>query len=491
MLIQEKLLVSPAKLTLNSQQTNAVNELHIWWNTINRYPPYLLEFEEKFIGLCGVPGSGKSTCIWTFVAELLRQKPWAIAIAAPTHKAKDVLVQMALPNGVTGCKITTISSLLGVKSQLDDDGEDEYVFKKSRLKITGFDLVIFDESSMVSDRQWEYTKSLKDCPPLIAMGDSEQLRPVKSPTKSLVFTEVEQWITLTEPVRYDGRIKDLVTAVKDSRHFIDPRKFADGVQVQVLDKYEWIDSLAEDVANDLTGTEVRSLCFTNKLANWLNTNIHIESQLRRKGYSSSRNFFSFDVNVGDIGACRRVFGWQVPTIPEYEPGMFLVFNKAVSQWDGWAKERVILVNSGTVVKIANVQRHLEQGFNCSSLIVEWKDVDELGEIIGRSLVIFVLDDSDKKLFEETLEEMRQAALEYSNPNNPYRKQIFRERAKLRDNFANVSRTYASTIHKAQGSGFDKVYVHLGDILKCPDADMVKELIYTAYSRAKKKLCICV
>jgi len=194
MLLQERLLTSPSGLTLNTQQTNAVLELEEWWKEVSRIPRRS-----------------------TFIHRLMNRpegKRTAIALAAPTHKAKTVLVDMAIENNIYGCKITTMASLLGVKADLDAMGEDEFKFNIAKLKIDGFDLVLADESSMCNVKQWEYIKSLDICcPPMILIGDIEQLRPVKGADKSPVFQEVKRWINLSEPFRYGGRIKDLVICV--------------------------------------------------------------------------------------------------------------------------------------------------------------------------------------------------------------------------------------------------------------------------------------
>lgn len=48
-------------------------------------------------------------------------------------------------------------------------------------------------------------------------------------------------------------------------------------------------------------------------------------------------------------------------------------------------------------------------------------------------------------------------------------------------------SYCTTVHKSQGSTFDSVYIHLGDILKCKDSNTLLRLIYVAVSRARSKV----
>jgi hypothetical protein len=48
-------------------------------------------------------------------------------------------------------------------------------------------------------------------------------------------------------------------------------------------------------------------------------------------------------------------------------------------------------------------------------------------------------------------------------------------------------TYASTVNKAQGSTYDKVFVDLDDISKCNSGNQMARLLYVACSRPKSKL----
>jgi ATP-dependent exoDNAse (exonuclease V) alpha subunit len=50
---------------------------------------------------------------------------------------------------------------------------------------------------------------------------------------------------------------------------------------------------------------------------------------------------------------------------------------------------------------------------------------------------------------------------------------------------NLSRPYASTIHKAQGSEFDNIFISVEDIKKARyNQEMYKRLMYVALSRAR-------
>jgi hypothetical protein len=58
---------------------------------------------------------------------------------------------------------------------------------------------------------------------------------------------------------------------------------------------------------------------------------------------------------------------------------------------------------------------------------------------------------------------------------------------LRDNFFDLRPNDASTIHKAQGSTFENIFVDLSNISTCNMADQVARMLYVAVSRPKSQL----
>ncbi len=55
------------------------------------------------------------------------------------------------------------------------------------------------------------------------------------------------------------------------------------------------------------------------------------------------------------------------------------------------------------------------------------------------------------------------------------------------NWIDLRATYASTVNKAQGSTYDKVFVDLDDISKCNSGNTIARMLYVACSRPKYKL----
>lgn len=182
--------------SLNDQQKSALYELE--------------KFIEDYgteITLSGYAGTGKSTIIGIFSKWLdHRIGRGNIVYTAPTHRA-NVITKQNNPNA----NVYTLSALFGFTPDTDIAMEQgsldlrELEFRsKNQVKYEPGQLIIIDEASMVQDGLYEYIQKIvaKDGVSVIYVGDSTQLRPVKSDHISKVFTSdgVPQ-ITLTKVER--------------------------------------------------------------------------------------------------------------------------------------------------------------------------------------------------------------------------------------------------------------------------------------------------
>ena len=182
--------------SLNDQQKSALYELE--------------KFIEDYgteITLSGYAGTGKSTIIGIFSKWLdHRIGRGNIVYTAPIHRA-NVITKQNNPNA----NVYTLSALFGFTPDTDEAMERESLdlreleFRaKNQMKYEPGQLIIIDEASMVQDGLYEYIQEIvaKHNGSVIYVGDSAQLRPVKSDHISKVFTSdgVPQ-ITLTKVER--------------------------------------------------------------------------------------------------------------------------------------------------------------------------------------------------------------------------------------------------------------------------------------------------
>lgn len=182
--------------SLNDQQKSALYELEKF-----------IEDGGTEITLSGYAGTGKSTIIGIFSKWLNnRIGRGNIVYTAPTHRA-NVITKQNNPSA----NVYTLSALFGFTPDTDIAMEQgsldlrELEFRaKNQMKYEPGQLIIIDEASMVQDGLYEYIQEIiaKHNGSVIYVGDSAQLRPVKSDHISKVFTyDGVSQITLTKVER--------------------------------------------------------------------------------------------------------------------------------------------------------------------------------------------------------------------------------------------------------------------------------------------------
>lgn len=60
---------------------------------------------------------------------------------------------------------------------------------------------------------------------------------------------------------------------------------------------------------------------------------------------------------------------------------------------------------------------------------------------------------------------------------------------LKEQFPDLRPRDAATIHKAQGSTYNQVFIDLSDLSTCRNPDMAARLLYVAFSRAKERVVL--
>ena len=213
-------------ITLTKEQKVAMQTLY----------NFLLDHNQKTMGLYGFAGSGKTTIIVEFVSYMLQNKYFhSIAFTAPTNKALNVIKAKFKPHirriieskfdrelgdifsfdeeldfleqkGIT-IKFLTIHKLLMFQTDYSLDGTTIFVRdEKQGSMISQFDFVIIDECSMISMdmidslfdeiRNMSKTSSIKSkgyvpIPKIVFLGDPAQLPPVNEEDSS-VFCKNEK-----------------------------------------------------------------------------------------------------------------------------------------------------------------------------------------------------------------------------------------------------------------------------------------------------------
>ena len=102
----------------------------------------------------------------------------------------------------------TLHSLLGLSPDVDLENFDSKNVRFSRgdsgPKINSNSILIIDESSMINDNLFTFINNTLSRNKILYVGDSAQLKPVKSETLSKALTSTEGTSTLTTVMRTDS-----------------------------------------------------------------------------------------------------------------------------------------------------------------------------------------------------------------------------------------------------------------------------------------------
>lgn len=443
-----------AGVSLNKQQENAIAAM---WDFYHAEP---VPGKPSFFLLEGFAGVGKTYTIQQLV-KLLQSgaKRPRIVMCAPTNKATQVLERMASKSDLHNIDFATIFQLLALKLTVDDDGKEKVEADPHKtISLDSYDLVILDESSMVSRDLWKLIGGTcrSGEPKVIFMGDPAQLPPIGE-VESKVF-EISQGTQLTQVMRFGSVIGKLVTEVRD--RIYEPTSVAPysitaedtDEQVLVLDKHEWLERLVEDFKSDAYKSNpdhCRALAWTNRVVQWVNTYVR-----------------------------ESIHGLNAP---QFLQGERLIALKPVLAESVLSKSgKEIVMTTSSECEVFEVKETDYAGYKVFQM---WVTSDS-----GRRIKVNCLAEDSRPLWLEKLEALKQKAFEYERGSSAS-KQKWREYFGLRDQFAPLTYCYAVTTHKAQGSTFSNVYVALSDIMRNNKIPERNQLVYTAFSRAAKGLFI--
>ena len=168
----ELLLPTGKLITFNHEQFEGINKIFGWFKN-----------NQTFFTLAGFAGTGKSTII----KKVLDKYRGGVAVSAPTHKAKKVIIN------TTGKDGQTLHGLLGLRPDLDLDNFNPNDPKFNPIaipRIADYNFVIIDEASMINQELYDLiikmTANTRTM--VLFMGDPAQIPPIGE-RESAVFLQ--------------------------------------------------------------------------------------------------------------------------------------------------------------------------------------------------------------------------------------------------------------------------------------------------------------
>ncbi len=423
----------------------------------------LLGLMRKFLIITGGPGTGKTTTVSKLLAlRLMFNYDLKIALAAPTGKAasrlnesmRNNLEHLNIPGKfkekISGIKAVTIHRLLGAHA----DGSGFTYNKNHRLP---YDLVVVDESSMIDvSLMHKLLTALKPGSSIVLLGDKDQLASVEAGSvfgdlcKS-VLTEGKNNVLDKEAVDY----LETICNTRFDSYITGTPNILTGRVVQLTESHRFnkdsgIARLAEAVLSGNAKSEWMKKFYSNELEDVKFFETRNEATaLLKKWYN---NFFP-DENTNDNNALLETIG---------KIKILCAVKNAPS---GNGTDYMNLTVENEIKKRLNLTYENQAFYRFRQIMLTRNDYEN-GVFNGDIGIINIEKGSPKAIFPS----------EDGNPKiiDPYR-------------LASIQTAFAITIHKSQGSEFDKVIIVLPS---SPDSKILsRELLYTAITRAKKELII--
>lgn len=402
---------------------------------LDQFKAFLLDPTKRIARLQGPPGVGKtyltaqiikeSNTLLDFVAEMSdRNRMYEIAITATTNKAAEAL-EKALNYEY---EVTTIHSFLGLKVKDDYRNGKTVLTKSERYKMIFNTLIIIDESSCIgSELHNMIDQATMNCK-ILYIGDRYQLLDVFSVTP-LVFDlpNAEDFI-LTKPVRYDPNSTVALLSEK-LRGTIDGGTFPliepDGIQIFRLDGPTFRQEVINTFGPFAPKSNSKILAYTNKQVIAYNT-------------------FCRSLNYRDY---------------LFVPGELLIANEFIEDNRG-----VVLCRNEDEIKVVESEPDVLYGVPCQRVMftVEHAKNNDIK-------TTYVADDPAH---------VSALCAEYAKEHD------WINFFKFKKCFADLRGKFASTVHKSQGSTFDKTFIDLEDIGKCKDRITAARLVNVAMTRSK-------
>ncbi len=406
--------------------------------------------QDKFFRLTGYAGTGKSFLMCHYIKWLLSEEITFVA-ACPTNKAAKSLRNLAESESLS-LDVKTVAQLLGQQPEINEEtGKEEFLIK-GETDLTGYNIVIVDEFSMVNqDNFKEIVTAARSSllTKVVFVGDTAQLPPVKEKEPIVATSElIERDTTLTEVVRYEGQIARVAEVIRSDPKYsrvIYPFTTSGDKTILCVRRAEWLEraiELFESEEYNLNPDYVRFLAWRNKTVKSLNQFVRT-----------------------------KLWGENAAS---YVPGDRLIARKPLFRpkpgGKGKNKWRILINNSeeATVIEAGQQKELVFQ-----KEIYQYWQVEVQPEAGGKPQTLSILHEDFLKRHSEQIKHFAS-------------KKQWSYYFDLSRMFDDVGYAYALTTHKAQGSTIDYVFLDVNDMRGCSDR---QKLLYTALTRAKQQALI--
>ena len=400
---------------------------------------FLFDPSQKEFILSGPAGVGKTYWMGYIIDEIMPRYHETcklvgidpeyenVVMTATTNKAAEVLEY------ATGRPTQTIHSFLNLTVYEDYSTGKMKLNKNPRTWTVHERMIIFvDECSMIDTPLYNmiHEGTLK-CK-IVYVGDHNQLAPVTEKL-SPVYKQNSPMFTLTQQMRTS--IPELMATNQQLRDTVETGIFHPLHEVPGIIEYLDDNNMQKmlDVVFANQTKESRVLAYTNRRV------IEFNDYIRQKR--------------------------QLPD--SFQPGEILINNSAIKL----GRSKSLSVESEVTIQ---ANRGLAKVKIDKDVVLTVEHLDftsHLGEMFNHVPV-----PTDRAHFD--------ALVKYYKRQKNWERYFY-----LKQNFPDLRPRDAATVHKSQGSTYDSVFVDLGNISSCHQADQAARMLYVAFSRARTKVYV--
>jgi hypothetical protein len=460
----ESIMQSPNRDGLNDQQGNAFDGLLGWYRN-----PY----GSRQSLVVGYAGTGKTFSCQKISRELIEVDRAKICMTAFTHKACQVLSQMAKEAGLN-VEVRTICNLLGLSVSAPDKKGKCKIQQKFDDKSYQYDFIWVDEGSMVGHALNEFVEDMQAR--YTVLGDPCQLPDVETGLGSPVFETIKTKWELTKVVRYDGAIFRRVTDIRENitAKKLPFAKYEKGVFDKFAGDY-WLENLIERYKKALKIEQqdpnaIRALAWSNARVQAVNYSV------RNAIYGDH----ALPYIVGERLVAKDMIELQHPD-GDWRSG---------AAWK--TGSNTVLMYSCDECVIVSAKRGSKMVFGAT---FEGWFLDVLTDM-GDEATIFTPDEKEKSRIIEVCGAKKKVILDmhFEDRKRPQMWAIFYKGLNelglkmSGDGFMRkLQYAFCMTVHQSQGSTFKTAFVDVSNICGCQDITLRNKLWYVADSRASQEL----
>ncbi len=408
-----------------------------------------LRSNHTFFRLSGYAGTGKSFLICHLI-EWLDSLDFEFVIAAPTNKAAKSLMQVGMSLGIN-IDVKTVAQLLGQQPEINEETGLEEFTSPGEAEFDDYDVMIIDEFSMINRSNFEeivQAIALTIDTKVIFVGDEAQLPPVKESQPMVAVSDyIDDTATLNEVVRYEGEIAVVAEKIRSNQqysHIMYPFQSSEDQTVICQPRQQWLETVTQYFKSKDYKTNpdyARLLVWRNKTA--ASANRFVRSRLWGK-----------DASIfvpGDRLISRK-------PLFRPRPGQ-----KGKNKWG-------VLINNSEECSVTDQPTIKQLSFD--KIAYQYRSVPVVTDA-GFEVNLSILTEQGEQLRNEQIKSYVE-------------KKQWHKYFDLSRTFDDVTYAYSLTVHKAQGSSIDYVFLDTEDLQGCPD---LQKMLYTALTRTKIRVFI--